>query len=433
MRAAFYECDITPPLGGFMWGYYKERIAEDVYDKLYAKALVLEHDGKYAAIVDVDVCTLTLEMHDIVTKRVNEYTGLSPECICISANHTHRGAIIHNDLPLHLFADEPYKNVFYRLVADAVILAFKRLDEDSVTIKYGRTNADGIAFSRNAVLSDGTYASFPQFKPNVDHPLSEPDHSLSFLLFEKDGVPIGSLTNFALHQDTTEVMGYTGDYASALSDNLKDKFGRNFVSLFLLGACGDINSTNSDPNFKSDLDEYTKEYCQHRIIGKKLFEHIENMLDNLEDIMSGVDNIKQAIKIERRKYELDSLTEETQKHLQKYNDPKLTLGFLSYCLSNKETESNVYVQVIKLGDVIICALPGENYVKTGLKIKELSPYKKTIIATNCNTYTGYVPTLEAFDPQSALYEISTNFHSNLIPEAAEILTEKAVEMIKKIQ
>jgi len=40
MRAAFYESDITPPLGGFMWGYYSRQIAVNVHDKLFAKAVV---------------------------------------------------------------------------------------------------------------------------------------------------------------------------------------------------------------------------------------------------------------------------------------------------------------------------------------------------------------------------------------------------------
>ena len=155
-----------------MWGYYSERIAEDVYDKLYAKALVVEDSENYVAIVDVDACTLTPEMHDIVTKRIYEYTGLSPECVCISANHTHRGATIHDDFAIRCFADESYKDVFYRLVADAVILAFKRLGDEEVTIKYGRTKAAGYNFCRNFVMKDGSYVTSTTDYENVIHPHS---------------------------------------------------------------------------------------------------------------------------------------------------------------------------------------------------------------------------------------------------------------------
>ena len=46
MRAGFYECDITPPLGGFMWGHYRLINAKEVYNKLYARAAVVENEGK---------------------------------------------------------------------------------------------------------------------------------------------------------------------------------------------------------------------------------------------------------------------------------------------------------------------------------------------------------------------------------------------------
>lgn len=52
-----YESDITPPLGGFMWGHYSPMFATDVEDSLYARAAVIEgEDGICAAFVTVDTC-----------------------------------------------------------------------------------------------------------------------------------------------------------------------------------------------------------------------------------------------------------------------------------------------------------------------------------------------------------------------------------------
>ena len=47
MRASFYECDVTPPLGGFLWGHYREIYAQEVHNRLYAKAVVVEDQGAY--------------------------------------------------------------------------------------------------------------------------------------------------------------------------------------------------------------------------------------------------------------------------------------------------------------------------------------------------------------------------------------------------
>ena len=76
MRVAFYESEITPPLGGLMWGYYSQRFSQDVFDRLYARATVIEDGGNYAAFVVIDTCVVPPELHEAVTKRVYEYTGI---------------------------------------------------------------------------------------------------------------------------------------------------------------------------------------------------------------------------------------------------------------------------------------------------------------------------------------------------------------------
>ena len=129
MRAAFYESDITPPLGCFQSGYGFERIAEDVFDKIYSKALVLEDNGSYAVLIAVDLCEYPKDLHDKVAKRIEEYTGIPSERVCIHATHAHLGAPVIDNPQINCYADAPYKDVFYRLVADSAILAYKRLGE----------------------------------------------------------------------------------------------------------------------------------------------------------------------------------------------------------------------------------------------------------------------------------------------------------------
>ena len=91
------------------------------------------------------------------------------------------------------------------------------------------------------------------------------------------------------------------------------------------------------------------------------------------------------------------------------------------------------MQIIKIGDICICALPGEIYTRTGLNIKQKSPFEKTIIVENSNCYCGYIPTENAFEENSRLYEAALCNHSCLVPEAAQIIEEKALSMIEKIK
>ena len=154
MRAAFYETEITPPLGGMMWGHYSDLRAKDVQDRLYTKALVVEDEGELAAMVCFDSCVVPADMHDIVTKRIEEYTGIKPERVCLHSNHTHWGASFCDSPELNSFGDAAYRDVCYRLIADAVILAYKRLD--TAEASFGASELHGYSFCRNYILEDGT-------------------------------------------------------------------------------------------------------------------------------------------------------------------------------------------------------------------------------------------------------------------------------------
>ena len=427
MKAAFYESDITPPLGGFMWGHYREVRAQNVNERLYAKAIVLEFDGEIAAIVSVDTCIIPEEMHDIVTKRIFDYTGIPQDKICIASDHAHNGAPVSDGFEVGCTADATYKDVFFRLVADTVILAYNRLND--VTVKYMSVDVPGIAFCRDYELNDGTLITHGAGKPNVKRPLALPDNSLSALIFERDGEKIGAIINFACHLDTINKsyneIGYCGDYPSIISNKLKANYGKNFVSLFLTGAAGDINTANPNPNEKS--------YYIFDIGERLANEFITNEASATEITKNKMSVIKDKVRISRRKFEFqEDANQIMAKELLTRKNPMRARNMIYYVSTNKKEYSDLYVQGLLIGDVYLSLLPGEIFTETGRKIKKLSPYKKTIVVENCNSYCGYIPTKECFSEKSNMYEISLCNHSCHVPEAADILTEKALEIANKI-
>ena len=99
-------------------------------------------------------------------------------------------------------------------------------------------------------MEDGTYVTHGRGKKGVVRALDGIDPALPVLLFEREGKPVGAIINFACHQCCLQNMynGYSGDYATVLAQRLKERYGNEFVSVFLLGACGDINHVNPDVN-----------------------------------------------------------------------------------------------------------------------------------------------------------------------------------------
>jgi len=427
MRASFYECDITPPLGGFMWGHYREVRAEEVHERLYSKAVVVEDNGEVAAIAVVDTCVVPPEMHDTVTKRVYEFTGITPDRITVASNHSHSGAPVSDGPEVGCYADATYKDVFFRLVADSIILAYKRLDE--VEVRFAESKVDGIAHCRNHELKDGTYITHGATNPDIIRHLAIPDTSLPFLMFYKNEKPIGAIINFACHQDTmggaVAVKGYCGDYASILSKELKKHYGKNFVSLFLLGAAGDINTSNPDPNAK---------LWRYNNIGERLAEEVINTAKDAKRISGGVKVIKESVKIKRRiiadKKESNAIM---ANELLSRENPLRARNMMYYVSTNTKEYSDLYVQGLLIGDVHISLLPGEIYTDIGRAIKKKSPFSKNIVVENCNSYCGYIPMKKCFHEKSKLYEISLCYHSCHVPEASDIITDAALNIANKLK
>ncbi len=424
MRAAFYECDITPPLGGYVWGRYREVRPIDVQDKLYAKALVVEDGGEVAAIVVVDCCALPEGMHEAVTRRITEYTGIPAERVCLTCNHTHLGAPICDSPEIDCYADAAYRDVCFRLCADAVILAYKRLDETEIA--FGTSTAHGYSFCRNCELLDGTYKSFPaSYFGKVKRILDEPDEELPVLLFSRAGRPVGAVITFALHQCTVkDLTGYSGDYASILSARLKERYGQDFVSLFLIGTCGDVNHNPHDP-------KYTK--AGHVEIGEALADFYEASAAAAKPIgKGGVGAIKEGVAVGCRP---SGQTPENLAKLARLSEkPNLRFYNLAYYMAHERpSEKTLLVQCIRIGDVLIACLPGEMYTAFGRRIKENSPFAHTIVVENCNNAGGYIPTKEVFDPErDDLYETSLCCYSCLVPEAGDIVTDYALTIAERL-
>ena len=425
MRAAFYECDITPPLGGFMWGHYNNVRAKTVHDRLYAKALVVEDAGEVAAIVVVDTCAIPPEMHDVVTKRIQEYTGIAPERVCITSNHSHSGAPVASDATVECEADAAYKDVFFRLCADAVTLAYNNLEE--VDLKYAESEAHGISFNRNFILDDGRYVTHGRSRKNIVKALDDIDPAVPVVMFEKDGKPIGAIVNFACHQCCLgKYDGYSGDYSSILSKRLKAEYGSDFVSLFLLGTCGDINHVNPDPNIPIPSNFY-------EIMGNVLADAVLEAVKDAKPVEGGLKMISKNDEIARRIPEKELVRQLLLKWQNQEDGFMRSRNLIHYeATYNNVTSDELIVQGIKLGDVLISTLPGEIYNAIGKAIKMGSPFERTIVVENCNKYCGYIPNKEVFGEHDDLYESALCCHSCYVPEACDILRDEAVAIAKEL-
>lgn len=427
MRVGFYECDITPPLGGNMPGYYRANPAKNVFERLYAKACVVEEDGKYAAIVSLDTCEYVDEMTKIVHDRVFEYTGIPAESICIHVVHTHKGAPVEDCPWMGQRPDFEYRRDYYRLAADAIILAYLRLAP--AVAKFGQSRLEKVGFNRNYVRTDGNVYTFSAHG-ECAHMLAGTDPALPVLVFEgEDGEKLGALVSFACHQDCTgrEVDGYSSDYSGVMAKELKKVYGQDFVSVFMIGTAGDINHIPDTEEGRKCLKPF-----YYREIGKRAAAAAQEAIEAATPVGDGVAVIKEEISIPRRQ----AGKEETQAQLDAWlaaGDLMRSRNLIYYREVNRETHSILPLQVFRVGNVGIYVMPGEIYVNFGLAIKERSKFEHNFVIENSNAFGGYIPTPEAFAKESDLYEKSLCFGSRHVPEAGGMMVERLLEMAERIE
>lgn len=96
----------------------------------------------------------------------------------------------------------------------------------------------------------------------------------------------------------------------------------------------------------------------------------------------------------------------------------------------RKPEFDYEIQVFRLGDIALLAIPGEPFVEAQLEIKLRSPTYPTYVVHRSNAYVGYVPTKEAF-PRGG-YETWIANWSRLVPEVLEMIVEESVGLLREV-
>lgn len=448
IRCGFYEKDITPPLGCNIPGYAARRVADGVTTLLYAKAIAVETDGKCVIIISVDAIRTPPMVHDIAVKRIEAAVGVSSDCVLISATHTHTGGPVasrKNPYPSPYFTpDWAYIEWLGKMVGDCGILAYQRLAPMMAKIAKGEVH--GLAFNRNYVMKDGSIRTNPGGRnESVLRPLGEMDPDLPVIFFYNEkGEPAGALINFTTHHDSTCIGSndtfYCSDYSGVLARNLKTAYGPDFITVFLNGACGNINHFD----ITKPMEDYYKSpyYLQ---IGKRLTEEVMALTEKLTPFeISTVGGKKERLECTRRElpkevieeYEelyrtipWDSVTSNiTHPDTPEYKRSRAET-FLNFAAMPKTEMMNI--QAIRLGDCMIFAMPGEVYAEFGLLAKSLSPLPYNMVAelSNGDVAGSYVPTPEAFGTE--IYETQIT-SAEFVPETGEKMARFAAKLAETL-
>lgn len=440
IEAGIAVADITPPVPYRMSGYFHERPSTGVHDPLLAKAVVFRQGERQLALVFCDLCGIGPGLSARARQVVSERTGIPVPNIMVAATHSHTGPLYYGPLRAMYHAEavaregrDPLEEVDYPAqLADAIARAVVEAQAAlrPVLLYAGTTQQPGLSFNRRYHMTSGPV----RFNPGVNNPNIvraagpiDPEVGLLMLRDADDHKPLASLTVFALHLDTTGGTLYSADYPYYLSESLRGKFGKGFVSLFGIGTSGDINH----------VDVTTTERRKAEQIGTQLAETVKPALVDLPTIEHPrLAMAREIIEVPIQQYTADQVAQakQTMEKAADGNVPFLELAQATKIVEIQQCQGKatmpIEVQTIRLGnDVALVALPGELFAELGLAIKAASPFRTTLVVELANDYRPiYVPTKKAFAEGS--YETVYTF---LQPGGGEIMVDAAVGLLHDLK
>lgn len=440
LRVGVAEIDITPPVGHRMAGYFDERLATGIHDPLHAKAIVLQQGDKRIAMVFCDLVGISLHVSTNARARASAITGIPVTSILISATHSHTGPLFDDtrrkyfhELALTNLGEDPQEKIYYpdvlvKKLVKVIAEAQSKLQPSEVAVGIGKQ--EGLAFNRRFHMKNGKVAFNPgQLNPNIVRPAGPTDPDVGMLLVrDSKSKPVAGLTVFAMHSDTVGGTLYSADYAFYLQQTLRDAFGKNYISAFAAGTCGDLNHINVA------VKEPVKGLAVAERLGTTLGKAVLATIPKAEAIRNPSLAVRSTKIIAPFQEITPAQLADAREKITKLGDSNN--GFFIKVeavkildLAEKGTNWPMEVQVFRLdSDTAMVGLPCEIFVELGLAIKAASPFKKTLVMSICNDRPSYVPTKKAFTEGS--YEVT---NARVKPGVGETLVETAIKLLHEVK
>jgi len=416
-RAGAHAEPITPekfpvPINGNMKGGF----ANSVHDPMHARCLAL-HDGKHELILCVvDACMIPRDVCEQAKALASNETGVPVSHLLISATHTHSAATM---VPVFQSDPDPeYLATLPARIARGIAQAHRHLEP--AEIAWGKGTAPTQLFNRRWVMKDDQFYANPfggmqdrvkmnpgYQSPQVSRPSGPTDPEVTILTVRavSDRRPLALFANYSLHYvggNPAISADYFAAYADQMAQLLKATDARYtgkpaFVGIMSNGTSGDVNNVN----FAGPPPMGRKPGEQLQVVARSVAEATLKAYDKLTfqahlPLGSAASDIR--LKVRKANAEellaAKQLMEKTPRDKDgQYSGLPPVYARETVLLNDFPDEVPVKLQVHRIGELSIAAIPCEVFTQIGLDLKQRSPFAGHCTISLANGYNGYLPTV----------------------------------------
>jgi len=404
LRAGAQEIDISPRrLPVILSGGFLARSGERLESPLMARALVLDDGSLRLAIVIVDTLMAPRELLDEVKRRASQATGIPPERMLIAATHTHSAPPLMGALGTDPDPD------YAAMVSERLVELLESAAADLAPARIGWTAVDAPEYThcRQWILRPDKIRNDPFGEPTVRanmHPGYEnpdfigPTGPVDPELFlvsvqRRSGEPLAVLANYSMHYVGVPGPLVSPDYFGRFSAKLKHRIGAPPAAVVMMsqGTSGDLHWMDyGRPKREMDLEIYSEALAT---LAAEAYQKIRYRkavrLGMLEDRLTLRRRVPDARRLAWAREIVSAIPGGKPR-----NQPEVYAREQIYL--HEEPVRELKLQVLRLGELAIAAIPNEVFAITGLKIKGQSPFAKTFTIELANGAEGYIPPPELY-------------------------------------
>jgi neutral ceramidase len=417
LRVGAAKVDITPAQNELPKQYL------GVLDHVYSRAIVIDNGSTSAALVTVEVISLSDPIAKRLNERIEKELGIPVKNQVLAGTGTHSSPI--GSGPQAPGAATAQTGAFEDKIFNSVKMAKEKLQPARMSfgtgVSYINVNRDNID-----PKTHGWWEG-----PNYDGVTDKQVRVLKFASLSGD--PIAVYYNYAVFNVITGVLDLvSGDITGATSRYIEDKLNDKVVAALSLGAHGDQNPIFFQQTF--DLREIrTQDYA-------KRGQDIANAMPPSGGV--GLDRSNPAVAklMNEQKQMIASMGQmlgEEVLHAMSGATRELSNAGIygNYktvsCPGRQRTNEgrsgvagtykdadpiDIRLGVLMIGDVAIAEVNAIPYAEIGMRVKKESPYAKTMLTARANgmSRAGYIP-----DDASYSHQIFSVLNSPVKPGCAE--------------
>lgn len=445
MKAGFAIGDITPEIGIYLTGYGRpERLAEEIHSPLLVTAMVLEEEGRRAAVLGLDWCYAENNVTDRIRREVGEAVGIPTEHILLCCAHTHSAPhTAQGRTTGRTTVDPEGRGVAYAFASIPVFIdAVRRAQASSREVEMGIAAVRSeTGISRRAVTEDGEVREF------IGDPDQICDRNLTAIHFRdrRSGESVGIMIHLGCHNTCMGASRQiSSDWCGVMRDRIRDRY--PVPVLYVNGALGDVGprtgvfvEKKKIRGFAAGGGDGEKSATE---VGLRAAADALRALDSIREFRTP-EPLRIRVFTQRMPQAISRSESEARDMLERYA-PGSTFKQAEVYYAIAEAALKAWHEpprpvleweqtLISFGPVALAPFPFEVFSVFSLRLRKYGPFPFTLLCSNTNGYVSYLPDRGAIAVGG--YEVSCRERQSpyvTLPEAGDSAVSAALAELREL-